>query len=86
VQLNLSLPQIKVLTILAPAGALTVGQIGEWVHVGQSAASHMVDRLVQAGLVERGEDPTPTDTVPSCHFPLVATPTITHTKMPVVGQ
>jgi DNA-binding MarR family transcriptional regulator len=39
---------------IAPA---TIGQLAEHMHVGQSAASLLVDRLVQAHLAERTDDP-----------------------------
>lgn len=56
-ELDLSVPQIKLLLLLTQTEALTVGQIGERMGVGQSAASHVVERLVRAGLAERREDP-----------------------------
>jgi DNA-binding MarR family transcriptional regulator len=38
-------------------GALSIGQIAELCSIGQPTASHLVDRLVQAQLVQRTEDP-----------------------------
>ena len=54
---GLSLPQIRLLFVLAHAGPSTVNQIAERLHSGQSAASLLVDRLVQAHLAERTDDP-----------------------------
>lgn len=54
---GLSLAQIRLLFVLAHAGPATVNQIAERLHSGQSAASLLVDRLVQAHLAERSDDP-----------------------------
>jgi DNA-binding MarR family transcriptional regulator len=54
---GLSLPQIRLLLALAHFGPATINQIAERLHSGQSAASLLVDRLVQAHLVERSDDP-----------------------------
>ncbi len=54
---DLSLSQIKLLFALARAGPLTIGQIAEYLHIGQSAASHVADRLVQTHLADRADDP-----------------------------
>jgi DNA-binding MarR family transcriptional regulator len=54
---GLSLPQIRLLLALAHYGPATINQIAERLHSGQSAASLLVDRLVQAHLVERTDDP-----------------------------
>ena len=56
-ELDVTVPQIKLLLLLTQAESLTVGQVGERMGVGQSAASHVVERLVQARLAERREDP-----------------------------
>lgn len=56
VALDLSMAQLKTLMTLYDAGALPIGQIGETLGVGQPTASHLVDRLVQSGLVARTED------------------------------
>ena len=55
-ELDFSMPQLKTLLTLYNAGALSIGHIAELLGVGQPTASHLVDRLVQAGLVERTED------------------------------
>jgi MarR family transcriptional regulator, organic hydroperoxide resistance regulator len=54
---GLSLPQLRLLVVLFHIGPATIGQIAEKMHIGQSAASLLVDRLVQAHLAERAEDP-----------------------------
>jgi MarR family transcriptional regulator, organic hydroperoxide resistance regulator len=54
---NLSLAQISLLFVLAHTETASVGQVAERLHIGQSAASLLVDRLVQANLAERSEDP-----------------------------
>jgi DNA-binding MarR family transcriptional regulator len=54
---GLSLPQIRLLLVLAHYGPATINQIAERLHSGQSAASLLVDRLVQAHLIERTDDP-----------------------------
>src|SRR5881396_3187784 len=56
-QLDLTFPQLKTLIVLAHEGSSPIGQIAERLGVGQPTASHLVERLVQAGLVERAEDP-----------------------------
>ncbi len=54
---GLSLPQIRLLLVLAHIAPATIGQIADNLRIGQSAASLQVDRLVQARLAERTDDP-----------------------------
>jgi DNA-binding MarR family transcriptional regulator len=54
---GLSLPHIRLLLVLAHSAPATIGQIADHLHIGQSAASLQVDRLVQAHLAERTDDP-----------------------------
>jgi DNA-binding MarR family transcriptional regulator len=56
--LQLTLPQFKMLVVVSQFDASTVGCIAEHLGVGESTASYLVERLVQAGLVERTEDPS----------------------------
>ena len=56
-ELDLTLAQIKVLFTLADEEATTIGQVAEILGIGQSTASHLVERLVQVGLAARVEDP-----------------------------
>ncbi|HEX9371350.1 MAG TPA: MarR family transcriptional regulator [Roseiflexaceae bacterium] len=55
--LDLSMAQLKTLLALHTSGALPIGQIAETLGVGLPTASHLVDRLVQARLAVREEDP-----------------------------
>lgn len=56
-ELHLTLPQFKMLVIVSQAEPSTMGCIAEQLGIGEPTASYLVDRLVQAGLVERSEDP-----------------------------
>jgi DNA-binding MarR family transcriptional regulator len=57
IELDLSMAQLKTLWIIHAAGVASIGEIAETLGVGQPTASHLVDRLVQAQLVARAEDP-----------------------------
>jgi DNA-binding MarR family transcriptional regulator len=54
---RLSLSQVRSLIALSHVGPATIGQLAEHMGIGQSAASLQVDRLVQAHLAERSDDP-----------------------------
>ena len=54
---GLSLAQIRLLLALAHIAPATIGQLADHLRIGQSAASLLVDRLVQAHLAERSDDP-----------------------------
>ena len=54
---ELSMPQISVLMHLRHHGACGVSEVGAYLGVTNAAASQMVDRLVQQGLLERAENP-----------------------------
>lgn len=54
---GLSMPQISALFRLSYRGECGVGDIAGETGVTTAAASQMVDRLVQQGLIERSEDP-----------------------------
>ena len=56
-ELDLSMAQLKTLFSLHNSGAVTIGQVAEALGVGLPTASHLVDRLVQAQLAVRAEDP-----------------------------
>jgi DNA-binding MarR family transcriptional regulator len=49
--------QLKTLFTLEYGGPATIGQTGEKLGISLPTASHLVDRLVQGGYVERAEDP-----------------------------
>jgi len=55
--LDLTMAQLKTLLTLADVRPATIGQVADALGVGLPNASHLVDRLVHAGLVERAEDP-----------------------------
>lgn len=54
--IDLTLPQLRTLLVLAEEGPLVIGQIAQRLGIGLSTGGHLVDRLVQAGLAERTED------------------------------
>ena len=54
---GLSVPQIGALFHISERGTCGVTDVGEDLGVTSAAASQMLERLVQAGLVERREDP-----------------------------
>lgn len=55
--LDLSMAQLKTIFTLYDVGALPIGQLADLLGVGQPTASHLTDKLVQAGFVVRTEDP-----------------------------
>ena len=55
--LDLTVGQIRGLFALASHGPMTIGQVAERLRVRLPWASTVVDRLVEEGLVQRGEDP-----------------------------
>jgi DNA-binding MarR family transcriptional regulator len=57
VELDLSMAQMKTLMVLVDDGPLTIGGVAEKLCVSLPTASHLVDRLVKAELVDRSEDP-----------------------------
>ena len=54
---GLTLGQIKLTMYLLHHGRRTVGEVAEGLGVSMPAASELVDRLVEAGMVERAADP-----------------------------
>lgn len=55
-KLDLSMAQVKTLWTVANNEPVTISQVSERLGVGLSTASHLVDKLVQVGRVERTED------------------------------
>lgn len=55
--LNLSMAQLKALFVIARGDSMTVGQVAEALEIGLPTASHLVDKLVQAALILRENDP-----------------------------
>ncbi len=54
-ELDLTTAQLKVLFIVNFRGPLPISQIAHMVGIGAPTASHLVEKLVQAGLIERIE-------------------------------
>jgi DNA-binding MarR family transcriptional regulator len=54
---GLSMPQFNLLMQLYKRGACGISQIGENFEVTNAAASQLVEKLFQSGLIERTEDP-----------------------------
>ena len=54
--IDLTVPQLRTLFILAEGEPLVISQIAHRMGIGLSTGGHLVDRLVQAGLAERTED------------------------------
>lgn len=57
IDLQLTLPQLRTVFIIAHNNTSSVVQISQQLGIGEPTTSHLVDKLVQAGLVDRGEDP-----------------------------
>lgn len=55
---GLSMPQFGILMQLHYRGNCAVGDIGERFDITNAAASQLVDKLVQSGLIQRKEDPS----------------------------
>lgn len=55
--LDLTMAQMKTLVVVARHPNLPVGQVAEALDIGLPTASHLVERLVRAGLLERVHDP-----------------------------
>jgi MarR family transcriptional regulator, organic hydroperoxide resistance regulator len=56
-EIDLTIAQLRTLLVLAEDGPLVIGQIAQRLGIGLSTGGHLVDRLVQADLAERTEDP-----------------------------
>jgi DNA-binding MarR family transcriptional regulator len=54
---GLSMPQFGILMYLYHSSNCGISHLGEYMDISAPAASQLVDRLVQHGLVERTEDP-----------------------------
>jgi MarR family transcriptional regulator, organic hydroperoxide resistance regulator len=57
IDLQLTVPQLRTVFIIAHGQSSSVTQIAQHLGIGEPTASHLIERLVQAGLVERTEDP-----------------------------
>lgn len=58
VEAEVSLPQLRVLVVVASRGPLNLGAVAVGLGVHPSNATRAVDRLVTAGLLDRRDDPT----------------------------
>ena len=58
INVEMSISQIKVLLMLHFAGAHTINQLAERLNIGAPTASHLVEKLAQAGLASRIESRT----------------------------
>ena len=56
-QMDRSLPQVKVLFIIAYRGPIAIGQIAQALDIRLPTASHLVDQIEQEGWAERVRDP-----------------------------
>jgi DNA-binding MarR family transcriptional regulator len=56
--LDLTMAQLKVLVTLGFEGSVTISKLAEALAISHPTVSHLVERLVQAGLAERREDAT----------------------------
>jgi len=54
---GLSMPQFSILMQLFHKGSCGMSEISEWFDISAAAASQLVDKLAQAGYLERAEDP-----------------------------
>ncbi len=55
IHLDISTAQIKVIFVLHFGGTHTVNQLADRLNIKQSTASHLVEKLVQAGFVMRSD-------------------------------
>jgi DNA-binding MarR family transcriptional regulator len=56
--LDLTMAQLKVLVTLGFEGSVTISKLAEVLAISHPTVSHLVERLVRAGLAERREDVT----------------------------
>lgn len=57
-ELDVTMPQMKVLMLLRENGALRVGVLARYLAVSTPTITGIVDRLVRQGLVRREDDPS----------------------------
>ena len=57
VDLQLTLPQLRTVFLIAHNQTSSVMQISQQLGIGEPTASHLIDKLVRAGLVQRSDDP-----------------------------
>ena len=54
--LNMTMAQVRAMITLSQGESMPIGTLAELLGIGISAASQLVERLVEQGLVERRED------------------------------
>ncbi|HEX4226950.1 MAG TPA: MarR family transcriptional regulator [Pseudonocardiaceae bacterium] len=54
---SITLPQFRLLVVLSTQGAVKLMQVAEQLGVAPSTATRMIDRLIDAGLVDRETNP-----------------------------
>ncbi len=57
VDIDVTMPQARCLTLVALYPSISISALAAHLHIGLPAASGLVDRLVEAGHVERNPDP-----------------------------
>jgi MarR family transcriptional regulator, organic hydroperoxide resistance regulator len=57
IDLQLTLPQVRTVFAVAHNKASSVAQIARYLGIGEPTASHLIEKLVRAGFVDRNEDP-----------------------------
>lgn len=55
---GITVPQVRVLFLLAEAGDASAGDLAEWLHVAAPTVTGITDRLVRQGMIERRPDPS----------------------------
>jgi DNA-binding MarR family transcriptional regulator len=55
---TITIPQFRTLMVLSNRGPVNLGTLASLLHVQPSTAGRMIDRLVTAGLIDRGPHPT----------------------------
>ncbi|HET6484784.1 MAG TPA: MarR family transcriptional regulator [Spirochaetia bacterium] len=55
--LQLTLPQLRAVFVVAHHEGCSLREVAGHLGVGEPTASHLIDRLVTQGLIERGDDP-----------------------------
>ncbi len=56
-ELDISLPQYALLSLLSSTGAIPMSEAGRKLHITKPAVTHLVDQLEKKGFLERKDDP-----------------------------
>lgn len=57
VNLDMTIPQLRVISLLAESRSMRMSGIASGLGITLSGSTHLLDKLVRAGYVSRGEDP-----------------------------